>query len=263
MSVLDQLPSFLEPFRNKILATQRTTVRIQPQASAPAQPAQSRFGGQPYHPLGQSYPLSAQGRPLFFLAQLNFSEIPPLVGFPTAGLLQFFIADNDLYGLDPGKPTVAADFQVRYFPTILPPAALETNFSFLPLFEDHLPFNHPLGYALSFQTAAEWLGPPEGQFYHQYPDDWWAPLGADQEDAQEFFYDLGSRASGHKIGGYAFFTQEDPRPSQEEWELLLQIDSDSDLGIVWGDMGIANFFIRPADLAAHRFDQVWYNWDCS
>ena len=42
----------------------------------------------------------------------------------------------------------------------------------------------------------------------------------------------------------------------------MQIDSDLDNDIMWGDMGIANFFITPEDLAAENFDNVLYTWDC-
>ncbi|MEL6214380.1 MAG: DUF1963 domain-containing protein [Pseudomonadota bacterium] len=71
----------------------------------------------------------------------------------------------------------------------------------------------------------------------------------------------------HQIGGYAVFTQTDPRSYEgkdEDWQVLLQLDSQTigDLDMMWGDVGIANFFIRPADLAARDFSQVWYNWDC-
>jgi uncharacterized protein YwqG len=69
-------------------------------------------------------------------------------------------------------------------------------------------------------------------------------------------------SNGHKIGGYAFFTQTDPRHDEkEDYILLLQIDSDKE--IIWGDIGVANFFIRPADLAKKDFTQVLYNWDCT
>ncbi|EPY17425.1 hypothetical protein AGDE_16257 [Angomonas deanei] len=42
--------------------------------------------------------------------------------------------------------------------------------------------------------------------------------------------------------------------------LLWQFDSEGDM--MWGDCGVCNLFIDPDDLAARRFDRVWYNWDC-
>jgi uncharacterized protein YwqG len=46
----------------------------------------------------------------------------------------------------------------------------------------------------------------------------------------------------------------------EEAQLLLQIDSDHK-DILWGDEGIANFFIHPEDLEDLEFSEVLYNWD--
>ena len=71
---------------------------------------------------------------------------------------------------------------------------------------------------------------------------------------------------GHKIGGYPFFSQEDPRNENNPHTLLLlQIDGNEtdDAEIMWGDYGGANFFISPKDLANCKFDNVLYNWDCS
>ncbi|MBQ9182646.1 MAG: DUF1963 domain-containing protein, partial [Neisseriaceae bacterium] len=39
--------------------------------------------------------------------------------------------------------------------------------------------------------------------------------------------------------------------------LLLQIESDE--GIMWGDCGVGNFFIRPDDLRKRDFSKVLFN----
>lgn len=63
-------------------------------------------------------------------------------------------------------------------------------------------------------------------------------------------FDLGI-GTGSKLGGYAYFTQEDPRSyelSNEQWHLLFQMDThdeDDDVWIMWGDCGVGNFFIQP------------------
>ncbi|SUC47704.1 Domain of uncharacterised function (DUF1963) [Providencia stuartii] len=72
-------------------------------------------------------------------------------------------------------------------------------------------------------------------------------------------------SNGHRIGGYPFFTQTDPREYRKEiqdYVLLLQIDSDYETGILWGDIGVGNFFIHPEDLKNKDFSKVVYNWDC-
>lgn len=67
---------------------------------------------------------------------------------------------------------------------------------------------------------------------------------------------------GHKLGGYPNFTQSDPRRNPQEWVLLFQLDSDPALNLMWGDVGTANFFIRPEDLQKRDFSKVAYHWDC-
>ena len=67
----------------------------------------------------------------------------------------------------------------------------------------------------------------------------------------------------HKLGGYAYFTQWDPRETEGEirdYMLLFQMDSDDH--IIWGDVGVGNFFINPSDLKKKDFSKVFYNWDC-
>jgi len=56
---------------------------------------------------------------------------------------------------------------------------------------------------------------------------------------------------------------------KEEYNvMLLQVDSEFVEGerrylIIWGDCGIANFFIKEKDLKAQDFSNILYNWDCS
>jgi uncharacterized protein YwqG len=74
----------------------------------------------------------------------------------------------------------------------------------------------------------------------------------------KFFYN-----TGHKIGGYAFFTQCDPRDYNKNKKndiLLFQIDTDAE--IMFGDSGVANFFINEDDLINKRFEKAYFNWDC-
>lgn len=42
--------------------------------------------------------------------------------------------------------------------------------------------------------------------------------------------------------------------------LLFQLDTVED--IMWGDSGVANFFISRDALKNKDFSKVYYNWDC-
>jgi uncharacterized protein YwqG len=60
---------------------------------------------------------------------------------------------------------------------------------------------------------------------------------------------------------------EDPRAqvvaaSADEWQLLLQLDSDDRADLMWGDGGMLYFWIRAQDLAERRFEMVWMTLQC-
>jgi uncharacterized protein YwqG len=60
---------------------------------------------------------------------------------------------------------------------------------------------------------------------------------------------------------------EDPRAEElgkgvSEWELLLQMDSDDDLDVMWGDAGMLYFWIRRDDAQNGDFDGAWMVLQC-
>jgi uncharacterized protein YwqG len=259
-----QLPTILEPFREKIESTLQKTVRVQPKKELPTSLIQSKIGGLPYWPKDQVYPRNPAGNPLFFLAQLNFREIPALPGFPLSGILQFFILNDDLYGMNMDQLDDNQNFRVVYHTEpLLADELLESAFPFWPQPWGYTPIPGDASFALDFAVDEEWLGPPDYWFDEVYPEAFLTALGEKQEEAMDFFYELGSKSSGHKVGGYAFFTQCDPRKLEIPMQLLFQLDSDNDIDSMWGDMGIGNFFILPEDLKTLRFDRVLFHWDCS
>lgn len=74
----------------------------------------------------------------------------------------------------------------------------------------------------------------------------------------------------HAIGAYPTFTQWDPRNPDEPnaYDItLLQVESQwsndsNDAQIMWGDSGVANFFINKEKLENLDFEDVLFNWDC-
>lgn len=244
-------------------------VRITPQPNKPKDIWASRFGGQPYWPIDMSYPETPDGVALHLLAQLNFDEIPNIPGYPQTGILQFFILNEDIYGLkSPEKYTQQAfaqinqiqdTFRVVYHPDVIHnESQLRSEF---PNCEDADMMPVEGEYALSFLAEEEPLNISD----YRHSTAWDGDVYDLPDSVGESLWgeDTGN---GSKVGGYAFFTQDDPRnlDNDGEWLLLLQIDTsdEEDVDIMWGDSGVGHFFIRPEDLANLDFSHVWYNWDC-
>jgi uncharacterized protein YwqG len=223
----------------------------------------SKFGGLPYWPANTPYPVDGKDKYMYLLAQLNFSQIPPLDGFPTKGILQFYLADDDVYGLDFGNPTSQTNFRVVYFEDTT--ATPMDNFGFLEQQqqESSLPVERQM--ALQFAPGVDYYSYADARFPAEevvmeegYTAEYWQAL---EKEVTELYPD-----NGHKMGGYAYFTQYDPRDEEvadyRDYILLLQIDSQLP-HICWGDVGVGNFFIHPDDLRRKDFSKVLYNWDCT
>lgn len=121
--LLNGLPLALQTIWRK---TEKPYVCISAElARSPLPSARSKFGGVPYMPQGSAYP-ECRGEPLYLLAQINFADVRRAVGslvsvgnavLPDAGILQIFIAGDDLYGLDFDHPYPqhGGTYQVRFY----------------------------------------------------------------------------------------------------------------------------------------------------
>src|SRR5579871_5065660 len=225
---------------------------------------QSKFGYYPCMPADFEYPVDDHGKFMFPLAQINFKEVPALAGYPDAGYLQFYISVFDeLFGLDFDQPQRQKNFRILYF-TESEVEKYKVDFSFLDETMESELSPVPKPYALGFTKKEEYIGLGDVRYEEDNPYNAkevikkYPLLEADLEDA---LYES-SLTGGHKIGGYAHFSQEDPRNGTDfkNYALLFQLDSDDE--IMWGDSGVANFFIDPQDLVEKNFSKVIYNWDC-
>jgi uncharacterized protein YwqG len=111
-----KLPAAIEPFRSVLLDTKEEFIRVRASSSEETAPWRSKVGGLPYLPNDHEWPKNEDGAPLFFLAQINFQEIPALKPFPTNGIVQFFIGDDDLYGMDFDDGEHQRNFRVLFHP---------------------------------------------------------------------------------------------------------------------------------------------------
>ena len=51
-------------------------------------------------------------------------------------------------------------------------------------------------------------------------------------------------------------------PNAKNWQLLLQIDSNEENEMMWGDGGRLYFWIKKDDLLNKNFDKTWFSLQC-
>lgn len=195
----------------------------------------SKIGGSYY------WPDSSEAPNLMFLAQINLAELPDNDIFPKHGMLQFFIGADNSYGLfeENGSLVVYHEW-VR-----------EDGIEIWKQYKDS-PVLKPC--RMTFDLTTEYMTCADYRFAN-YADE--SDLLEDNE-----LYDMFG-GCGSKLLGYPFFTQYDPREgSNEQYDtLLFQVDSEREV-VMWGDVGVANFFIKKSDLEQMNFEDVFYTWDC-
>ena len=249
---------------------------------------QSKFGGVPYLPKDVEVPKNKENEQLTLLAQINIEELPKNNIYPMEeGMLQFWILNDDVLGLD--YDTHLGDgFKVVYYKEIDKSVTEEEVLEkYKPYKDEDSYFPIEGEFSLNFKLTDGYFSDSNDDFgeivdremkkFHienkekykeilkvyndkEYLSYWdiWDILEEDKEIGGKLF------EAGHKIGGFPNFTQSDIRKIGDYEILLLQIDSEGTEKneIMWGDCGIANFFIREKDLKELNFDKVIYNWDC-
>ena len=250
--------------------TMRDFLVVGPEAGSTG-PLDSKIGGRPYLPAGFAVPRweggEQEGRPLRFLAQLNFAEMPRLEGFPGEGILQFYVGDDEHFGLNFEEPTVQRGFRVVYHERVG-----EGELS-----DEEVAVALPVrGEArLRFETGRMGLCGGDCHFdrtlleaYNEvFPAEHVPSLDRLPEELINEVY-ASLTATGHRVGGYPDFSQLDPREYHEALRdyttVLLHLESveEGDFALHWGESGMCNFLARPGDVAGGDFSRVLYNWDC-
>ena len=261
--------------------TQREVIRISLSLADNLVLTDSKFGGTPYIPKDGTLPTSVDGKPLFMLAQINCEQLPENTLYPKKGLLQFWIAATEapLYGLDYEAPCSNDFKRVIHYPTFGEALPIDDFINDYTFDDENLPFNSKRQFALHFKKDTESISLEERAATQLFFEKWNEAFSTHITTIDEFFDEvpddvceeinayLLKEPTGHKIGGYPYFIEYDPREENDPHTfLLLQIDIDNVEGeeICWGNLGgVANFFISPEDLAACQFDNVLYNSDCS
>ncbi|EAE7467545.1 DUF1963 domain-containing protein [Listeria monocytogenes] len=269
--LFDILPS---EWAERFLETEKERIELHFKDAGKLSLLQSKAGGRGYLPKEQGYPVTEEGKPLSLLTQINFSEMPQMENYPEFGLLAFYVDyQDDLYGLNFENPTSQEGFRVFFFDDLGSESlTAEEQDAF---FEDVAKTDfYPVvngEFKIAGQVSDQILLQDSFDFENEFGSNFYEladQIFAEDEDKSEALYQIGKECS--QIGGYPFFTQEDPRMYTEiphHDTLLFQLASEdfdeNRMAIMWGDCGVGNFFINKQDLINRDFSNIMYNWDCS
>jgi hypothetical protein len=247
--------------RGDILELSRPAIRLVTRATAQTDitPGQSRIGDVPDLPESWTWP-TFEDKPMAFLAQLNLAEVSASVRvepLPNAGILYVFSmlgrqteeGDHDGHccegAADPGIS------RVLFYDGDLARLTRRSRPQGIRTFDTAAVSYHPKP---SLPSTSEYTRDPNSSWL-KWPDEELERM-ADLVGAFDYLYSrhVGNRAD-HLLLGYAGSIQETVTRPRER--LLLQIDSDDGLRMMWGDGGTLYFLLVTDEaLVERRFSAV-------
>jgi hypothetical protein len=231
----------------------RPAVRLATRRIEEIERGRSRVGGVPDLPPSKAWP-RRHGVPLAFLAQIDLSEAAPHLPqglLPPSGHLWFFC---DVQGWPDGSgPDDGGGGVVLYEPAgvALEPAIVPKD---LPA-KGRFP--------LCAVTMEGYLDIPDSEDAPRVAE--WLDDNAKSERymaIRSFLSTGGTVGDAHKLLGWANPVQGSMEPGFPG-RLLLQVESDNNAGMMWGDAGLLYFWIRDQDLRAAVFDRTWTILQCA
>lgn len=283
--IVEPTPEQLARLRDALPGLALPALVLTEDVGAAITPGGTRIGGPVWLADGVEWPVGKDGRPLEFIAQLDFAAMPPLPDYPEAGLLQLFIGRDDEYGLDFEHPD-QGNFLLLWHSDgpaaqpdggrMVPPPRLpqygspdDDGYSATPFMRDSV---REQGFGLVARAESRLPGAyswPQEQLMQNLDIDSRA-----QSASVEVYAVIKGNNSVHHIGGHPAFTQNDyrldgafpphdnpqPSPYRDHDRVLFQLTSEN--GLQWGDMGEASVMIRREDLLARRFERAVWWWDC-
>jgi uncharacterized protein YwqG len=241
---------------------------------------QSKIGGKPDLPNSLSWVtekekknfLFSKEKPLSFIAQINFTEVSQYDVenlLPKKGMLYFFYsAEQEAWGFDiKDKPK----FKVLYFegnvhqlnriefPESLPEHARYTPCIINPTTEISIPYFG--NDQLSFLNEEEL-----DRYCDIFDESTNKLLGYADPVQNEMELECELVTNGLYCGdpsGYNNPKAKNLEANAINWQLLLQIDSNEENSMMWGDMGRLYFWIKKQDLKNKNFDSSWFILQCS
>lgn len=244
------IPKILVPFQAQLKKSEVNYAEIKFKSDKPEITA-SKFAGYPYLPKSMDYPKDINGHAMRLLAQINFSEYSFPIPFPQQGLLQFFVSEN-AYNFS-NILNRQKYYLVRYYETTNEEVSNE-----LPNIDGPFPIMRE--YSLEYVLRSEPVSATDYRLSNYIPN----ATSYVFEDGQTFedVYLSTFLGANHKIGGYPYFIEDDYRknsPYLQRFDtLLLQIVSNDEEGIMWGNSGVVSFFINREKLKKLDFTDIYF-----
>lgn len=230
----------------------------------------SKLGGLPDLPPGLAWPKWKTGY-LTFVAQVNLAELPAIDLLPNVGMLSFFYdSEQSAWGFDPNHKD---GFRLWYFPEVSQLIrTVEPEASRFPCarvsFEPFLSLPDPSAKSVSALLKEIENDEQYDDFVEKHAG--LAPqhqiLGWPHVVQGEMALECQLVTNGLYTGnpsGYKNSRRKELEPGADDWTLLLQIDSDDNAKMMWGDAGMLYVWIRRQDLASRAFDKAWTILQCS
>jgi uncharacterized protein YwqG len=213
-------------------------------------------------------------KPLSFIAQINLSETSSFDKdnlLPKKGLLYFFYsAEQEVWGFDYIDKN---KFKVMYwdgdfkelsranFPTELPEYSAFKPCSVDIVSEVSLP-------SYGHEVYEDFADGEDDKFWEEVYNDGNINklLGYSDNIQNEMELECELVTNGLYCGDPSGYN--DPKakalePNAKNWRLLLQIDSNDENEMMWGDCGRLYFWIKKDDLLNKQFDKSWFSLQCS
>ena len=210
----------------------------------------SKFGGLPFVEDDFVWP-THNSKALNFMVQIKLSDMKHSFNWLSKEGYLLFFYDNESWGDSEDKGSWRVIYQKNPTKTMTAPENLDTEFDLL---EKNIKFSEKETYPNMINSE---LSDDEMEAYH---------------------YDKYVKNEGHHVGGFPYEVQNDPErmayvyKNGIEWrdlpadykrmKLLLQIDSDDELNVMFGDSGILYFYIDEDEAINNDFDNVWMVLQC-
>jgi len=265
----------LGKYADQLVEMARPSVRLLPDAAAPVNDPASRLGGTPDLPASTSWPRNDDDL-LSFIAQVNLADIAPHDSgglLPRDGLLSFFYdaVTQSAWGFDPADHgSAAVIYSPAHATTELrePPASLSGEGVFKAI---GLRPQAELTFAPweSFDVERLGMSRDEGfayaELFHDQDDMIHRLLGHPDPVQGDMQVECQLVTNGLYCGdstGYQDPRAQDLRGGAAEWRLLMQVDSQDEAEMMWGDVGRLYYWIKNSDLAARDWELSWLILQC-